>query len=119
MVGSTRTADMKPIQESTTIEVESMPSPAAVSLKPPAKIKRNQSFDDDDFANKPVAKKSNAAPVKATVYSVADLQMATDSFNEDNLVGEGMFGPVYRAHFNDGKVHMIHSCSYVYLTELC
>ncbi|KAM0836242.1 hypothetical protein ACQ4PT_039698 [Festuca glaucescens] len=96
--------DMKPIQESTTIEVESMPSPTSVSLKPPAKIERNQSFDDDDFANRPVAKKRNAAPVKATVYSVADLQMATDSFNEDNLVGEGAFGSVYRAHFNDGKV---------------
>jgi hypothetical protein len=119
MLGSTRTADMKPIQDSTTIEVESMPSPASVSLKPPAKIERNQSFDDDDFANKPVAKKSNAAPVEATVYSVADLQMATDSFNEDNLVGEGAFGSVYKAHFNDGKVRMIsYSCSCVYLIEI-
>ena len=96
--------DMKPIEEATTVEVESLPSPAAVNLKPPPKIERNQSFDDDDFANKPVAKKSNAAPVKATVYSVADLQMATDSFNMDNLIGEGTFGRVYRAQFSDGKV---------------
>lgn len=97
--------DMKPIQEATVVEVESLPSPATVDLKPPPKIERNQRFDDEnDFANKPVAKKSNAPPVKATVYSVADLQMATDSFNMDNLIGEGTFGRVFRAQFRDGKV---------------
>jgi len=96
---------MKPVQEATTVEVESLPSPAAVNLKPPPKIERNHSFDDDDIASKPVAKKSTAAPVKATVYSVADLQMATDSFNMDNLIGEGTFGRVYRAQFSDGKVN--------------
>uniref|UniRef100_A0A0D9XJ85 Protein kinase domain-containing protein n=1 Tax=Leersia perrieri TaxID=77586 RepID=A0A0D9XJ85_9ORYZ len=102
---SNEVKDVKPIPESTKIEVEPLPSPVAVSLKPPPKIERNQSFDDDDnFANKPVAKKINSASVKATVYSVADLQMATDSFNMDNLVGEGTFGRVYRAQFSDGKV---------------
>ncbi|KAG2542946.1 hypothetical protein PVAP13_9NG811700 [Panicum virgatum] len=86
-------------------DIESLASPASISLKPPLKIERHKSFgDDDDFPNKPVAKKSNIAPIKATVYSVADLQMATDSFNLDNLVGEGTFGRVYRAQFNDGKV---------------
>ncbi|TVT97844.1 hypothetical protein EJB05_56887 [Eragrostis curvula] len=98
-------ADMKPIEEATTIEVESLPSPATVNVKPPLKIERNQSFDDDDgFASKPIAKKVNAAPVNTKVYSVADLQMATDSFSMDNLVGEGTFGRVYRAQFSDGKV---------------
>ncbi|CAN6324093.1 unnamed protein product [Urochloa humidicola] len=101
---SNEVKERKPIQEATTVEVESLPSPAAVSLKPPPKIERNQSFDDDDIASKPVAKKSNATPVKATVYSVADLQMATDSFNMDNLIGEGTFGRVYRAQFSDAKV---------------
>lgn len=103
---SNEVKNMKPIEEATTVEVESLPSPAAVNLKPPPKIERNQSFDDDDFANKPVAMKSNAAaaPVKATVYSVADLQMATDSFNMDNLIGEGTLGRVYKAQFSDGKV---------------
>ncbi|CAD6205003.1 unnamed protein product [Miscanthus lutarioriparius] len=101
---SNEVKNMKPIEEATTVEVESLPSPAAVNLKPPPKIEQNQSFDDDDFANKPVAKKSNEAPVKATIYSVADLQMATDSFNMDNLIGEGTFGRVYRAQFSDGKV---------------
>ncbi|OQU91873.1 hypothetical protein SORBI_3001G261400 [Sorghum bicolor] len=101
---SNEVKNMKPIEEATTVEVESLPSPAAVNLKPPLKIERNQSCDDDDFANKPVDKKSNAALVKATVYSVADLQMATDSFNMDNLIGEGPFGCVYRAQSSDRKV---------------
>lgn len=84
--------------------MESLASPASVGLKPPAKIERNKSFDDDEFSSKPVARKSNAKPIKAIVYSVADLQIATDSFSMDNLVGEGTFGRVYRSQFNDGKV---------------
>jgi hypothetical protein len=109
---------MKPIYESTAVDIESLASPASINLKPPPKIEQNKSFDDDDddFSNKPVAKKSNITPIKATVYSVADLQMATDSFSFDNLVGEGTFGRVYRAQFNDGKVCYISSCqnSYVF-----
>jgi len=108
---------MKPIYESTAVDIESLASPASIILKPPPKIERNKSFDDDDdFSNKPIAKKSNITPIKATVYSVADLQMATDSFSFDNLVGEGTFGRVYRAQLNDGKVCYISSChnSYVF-----
>jgi hypothetical protein len=116
-ISYTHVADMKPIDESTAVDIESLASPASISLKPPPKIERHKSFDDDDdFSNKPVAKKSNIAPIKATVYSVADLQMATDSFSFDNLVGEGTFGRVYRAQFNDGKVCYISLChsSYVF-----
>ncbi|XP_039779637.1 protein STRUBBELIG-RECEPTOR FAMILY 7-like isoform X4 [Panicum virgatum] len=102
---SNEVKDMKPIDESTAVDIESLSSPTSISLKPPLKIEHHKSFDDDDdFSNKPVSKKSNIAPIKATVYSVADLQMATDSFSFDNLVGEGTFGRVYRAQFNDGKV---------------
>jgi hypothetical protein len=85
-------------------------SPALINLKPPPKIERDKSFDDDDdFSNKIAAKISNITPMKATVYSVADLQMATDSFSFDNLVGEGTFGRVYKAQFNGGKVCYISS----------
>ncbi|KAK1652462.1 hypothetical protein QYE76_070267 [Lolium multiflorum] len=101
---SNEVKDMKPFEESTTIDVESLASPASVALKPPTKIERNNSFEDDDFSNKRVPKKSNAKHIKAIVYSVADLQIATDSFSMDNLVGEGTFGRVYRSQFDDGKV---------------
>ena len=110
-ISYTHVADMKPIDESTAVDIESLSSPTSISLKPPLKIEHHKSFDDDDdFSNKPVSKKSNIAPIKATVYSVADLQMATDSFSFDNLVGEGTFGRVYRAQFNDGKVCYISLC---------
>jgi hypothetical protein len=100
---------MKPIEEATTIEVEPQPSPTKVTVKPPLKIERKQSFGDDDgFANKPVAKKVDVAPVNVKVYSVADLQIATDSFSMDNLDGEGNFGCVYKAQFSDGKVSILH-----------
>lgn len=43
-------------------------------------------------------------PVTATPYTVASLQLATNSFSQDFLVGEGSFGRVYRAELPNGKV---------------
>ncbi|KAI3984488.1 hypothetical protein MKX01_033981 [Papaver californicum] len=77
---------------------------AAVNLRPPP-IDRLKSFDEEEFSTKPVVvKKPNAAPISSTVYSIADLQMATASFSVDNLIGEGSIGRVYQAQFDDGKV---------------
>lgn len=39
----------------------------------------------------------------ATAFSVADLQAATNSFSQDNLIGEGNMGEVYRAESPDGQ----------------
>ncbi|KAI3727394.1 hypothetical protein L1987_67208 [Smallanthus sonchifolius] len=78
--------------------------PSAINLKPPP-VERHKSFDDDDFSAKPVVpKKISVAPTNAISYSIADLQMATDSFSADNLIGEGSTGRVFRAQFEDGKV---------------
>ncbi|KAL3375752.1 hypothetical protein AABB24_006954 [Solanum stoloniferum] len=79
-------------------------APAVVNLRPPP-IERHKSFDEVDIAAKPIVppKKVNTAKIDARQYSIADLQMATDSFNVDNLIGEGSFGRVYRAQFDDGK----------------
>ncbi|KAJ0987453.1 hypothetical protein J5N97_005809 [Dioscorea zingiberensis] len=93
--------EMKSIQASSFINTNVVPPSAPISLKPPP---RHQSFDEDDLSMKPVVKNANMAPIKATVYSVADLQIATDSFSIDNLIGEGSLGRVYRAQFDDGKV---------------
>ncbi|KAJ9559943.1 hypothetical protein OSB04_005103 [Centaurea solstitialis] len=51
-----------------------------------------------------VAKKVSVAPPDAMSYSIADLQIATDSFSADNLIGEGSTARVFRAKFEDGKV---------------
>ncbi|XP_071712176.1 protein STRUBBELIG-RECEPTOR FAMILY 6-like [Rutidosis leptorrhynchoides] len=78
---------------------------SAINLKPPP-LERHKSFDDDDdFTAKPVVpKKVSVAPTNTKTYSIADLQIATDSFSADNLVGEGSTGRVFRAQFDDGKV---------------
>ncbi|XP_009388758.2 protein STRUBBELIG-RECEPTOR FAMILY 6 isoform X1 [Musa acuminata AAA Group] len=98
-----KVAEMKTVQTSSMFDTEKLPPPAPVNLKPPP-IDRYKSFDEDEFSNKPIAKKVDTTSIKAIIYSVADLQIATDSFSEDNLVGEGSFGRVYRAQFSDGKV---------------
>lgn len=98
--------EMKKIQISSTSETQTLPPPVPLNLKPPP-IDRHKSFDEDDLSDKPVAKKVNSTPIKAAVYSVADLQIATDSFNIYNLIGEGSFGRVYKAQFSDGKVSLV------------
>ncbi|XP_072973632.1 protein STRUBBELIG-RECEPTOR FAMILY 6-like isoform X1 [Typha angustifolia] len=94
--------EMKSFQ--TSIDTTTLLPTAPVSLKPPPKIEVQKSFNQDDFQKKPVPKKTIPTAIKASSYSVADLQMATDSFNIDNLVGEGSFGRVYKAQFNNEKV---------------
>lgn len=94
--------EMKPFQPPPATNT-TLQSSEPISLKPPP-IDQSKSFEENDFSSKPSMKKINASHIKATIYSVADLQMATESFSADNLVGEGATGRVYRAHFNDGKV---------------
>ena len=43
-------------------------------------------------------------PITATSYTVAALQIATSNFSQENLVGEGSLGRVYKAEFSNGKV---------------
>lgn len=44
-------------------------------------------------------------PITATPYTVASLQVATNSFCQDSLLGEGSLGRVYKADFPNGKVN--------------
>ncbi|KAG9159050.1 hypothetical protein Leryth_018593 [Lithospermum erythrorhizon] len=79
--------------------------PAPVILKPPP-VDRHKSIDDADVTTNPITpvKKVSTASINAVSYSIADLQMATESFSVENLIGEGSIGSVYRAQFDDGKV---------------
>lgn len=96
-------ADIKMMQTPPRFDTERLPPPAPISLKPPP-LDCYRSSNEDDFSNKSIAKRVITTSVKAVNYSVADLQVATDSFSEDNLVGEGSYGRVYKAQFNNGKV---------------
>uniref|UniRef100_A0A6N2K6H7 Protein kinase domain-containing protein n=1 Tax=Salix viminalis TaxID=40686 RepID=A0A6N2K6H7_SALVM len=95
--------DMKSMQASSAVNTKIFDTSASINLRPPP-VDRHKSFDDVEFSPKPVVKKPVAAPINVILYSVADLQMATGSFSVDHLLGEGLFGRVYRAEFDDGKV---------------
>ncbi|KAG0451740.1 hypothetical protein HPP92_026099 [Vanilla planifolia] len=77
---------------------------APISVKPPPIDRLNKRYDGDDLPKRVPSKKAKSVPINLTMYSVADLQIATDSFSPDNLVGKGSLGSVYRAKFADGKV---------------
>ncbi|CAI9086835.1 OLC1v1020754C1 [Oldenlandia corymbosa var. corymbosa] len=47
------------------------------------------------------------SPITATSYTVAALQTATNSFTQENIIGEGSLGRVYRAEFPNGKIMAI------------
>ncbi|EXB93649.1 Protein STRUBBELIG-RECEPTOR FAMILY 2 [Morus notabilis] len=55
-------------------------------------------------------------PMKAKVYTIADLQSATSSFSEPNLIGEGSLGSVYKAEFPDGQVLAVKNINTVTLS---
>lgn len=103
-LASNEVQEMKSVQTTPAVSTKTYDIPASINLRPPP-IERNKSFDEVDFTKKPVVtKKVNTAPIDGILYSIADLQMATDSFSIENLLGEGSFGRVYRAQFEDGKV---------------
>ncbi|CAH8306267.1 unnamed protein product [Eruca vesicaria subsp. sativa] len=93
------------LQSSSSVETKKLDTSLSMNLLPPP-ADRHKSFDDEDATRKPIlVKKSTVVvPSNVRVYSVADLQIATGSFSVDNLLGEGTFGRVYRAEFEDGKV---------------
>ncbi|CAI8615822.1 unnamed protein product [Vicia faba] len=92
------------VQTSSVLDLKKFDTSASMNLKPPP-IDRHKSFDNNEFSiNSPIVKKTVTPPADVQSYSIADLQITTGSFSMDHLVGEGSFGRVYRAQFDDGKV---------------
>ncbi len=56
---------------------------------------------------RPSPGKSPKMDIAATAFSVADLQAATNSFAQENLIGEGSLSRVYRGDFPNGQVPWI------------
>ncbi|KAK6149896.1 hypothetical protein DH2020_017421 [Rehmannia glutinosa] len=54
----------------------------------------------------PTTPKGNASKVveSAQFFTIASLQQYTNSFSQENLIGKGTLGTVYRAQLPDGKV---------------
>ncbi|CAN6893419.1 unnamed protein product [Brassica oleracea var. botrytis] len=96
----------KSMQTPPVVETKKLDTSLSMNLRPPPS-ERHKSFDEEDSTpRKPFVAKKHAVvvPSNVNVYTVADLQIATNSFSVDNLLGEGTFGRVYKAQFDDGKV---------------
>ncbi|XP_024361881.1 protein STRUBBELIG-RECEPTOR FAMILY 8 isoform X2 [Physcomitrium patens] len=77
-------------------------------LKAPPSFKSNgENGPSKTPPSRPPPARSAKAIVPAIAYSVADLQAATNSFAQENLIGEGSLGRVYRGEFTDGQVHAV------------
>ncbi|KAK2992196.1 hypothetical protein RJ640_005683 [Escallonia rubra] len=79
------------------------PTASLVDLKPPPA--ENLIFERTQ--GKHGSAKRVKSPLTATSYTVAGLQTATNSFSQENLIGEGSLGRVYRAEFSNGKIMAI------------
>ncbi|KAJ7976859.1 putative Receptor protein kinase CLAVATA1 [Quillaja saponaria] len=55
-------------------------------------------------------------PAKIKIYTVGELRSATNSFSEENLLGEGSLGPVFKAEFPDGKILAVKNINMVDLS---
>ncbi|KAK3156229.1 hypothetical protein QOZ80_2AG0104510 [Eleusine coracana subsp. coracana] len=73
-------------------------SMATVKLPPPEKMTPERIYGKNG------SMKKTKVPVTAMPYTVASLQVATNSFCQDSLLGEGSLGRVYKADFPNGKV---------------
>ncbi|CAN6470052.1 unnamed protein product [Victoria cruziana] len=104
LLGSNEVKELKSVQSSASTTLVPL-QPTSLDIVKPLAAEHHKTSNGDEFLKKkPTVKRANIPPINASVYSVADLQMATCSFSIDNLVGEGSIGRVYKAQFADGKV---------------
>jgi len=81
-----------------------------VSFMPTRPIPPPRHFSNENIMLNPITptaltKNQNPAfPSSVKSFTVASLQQYTDSFSQENLIGVGMLGSVYRAELPDGKV---------------
>ncbi|XP_076919998.1 protein STRUBBELIG-RECEPTOR FAMILY 8-like [Bidens hawaiensis] len=74
------------------------PTAGIVDMKLP--LTENSSFEN----GKSGSTKRVRSPITSSSYTVATLQTATNSFSQDNIIGEGSLGRVYKAEFPNGKM---------------
>jgi len=79
---------------------------ATYKLPPPEKMTPERVYGKNGSMRK------MKVPMTATPYTVASLQVATNSFCQDSLLGEGSLGRVYKADFPNGKVPYV--CNFHY-----
>nr|CAN63788.1 hypothetical protein VITISV_000288 [Vitis vinifera] len=102
----------------TTVEAEESPQILALSpptfMSRPIPTARNVRFEK--ICSRRSFSKKSRIPANAKLYTVAELQLATNSFSEENLLGEGSLGSVYKGEFPDGQVMAVKNINTVSLS---
>ncbi|XP_059309068.1 protein STRUBBELIG-RECEPTOR FAMILY 8 [Lycium ferocissimum] len=84
-------------------EQRAKPAAAVADLKPPP----TEKVTVEMIQGKNGSVRRVKSPITASSYTVAALQTATNSFSQENLIGEGSLGRVYKAEFPNGKIMAI------------
>ncbi|CAN8237105.1 unnamed protein product [Cochlearia groenlandica] len=92
------------------LQMKKFPPPHDPQLKhiPPPHVRIDKTANRKSFSAK------CQYPAYAKLFSAAELQLATNNFSAENLLGEGPLGSIYRAKFPDGQfaaVRNIPMCS--------
>ncbi|MCO5591891.1 hypothetical protein L7F22_045884 [Adiantum nelumboides] len=77
--------------------------PPETVLKPPPSENFKEPIIEKVLGRKASSRRAKSA-ISASAYSVADLQLATNSFSQEQLLGTGALGPVYRGELPNGKL---------------
>ncbi|CAN0896874.1 Protein STRUBBELIG-RECEPTOR FAMILY 3 [Linum grandiflorum] len=89
------------------MDIMHMPPPPPPPPPPPAppveKVIVNPLVSSESIAAKPSTKARNVV-TSARTFTIASLQQYTNSFSQENLIGGGMLGTVYRAERPNGKL---------------
>ncbi|KAK7336629.1 hypothetical protein VNO77_17175 [Canavalia gladiata] len=80
-----------------------IPPSNSVSLLGPMQLPHLNHNNIEELSRRSFSKRGRSAG-RTKIYTVAELQLATNCFSEGNLLGEGSLGAVYRAEFPDGKI---------------
>lgn len=84
----------------------SPPPPPPPPLPPPIEEKLVlQPMSSTQVSTTRPSSKTPRPVTSVKFFTIATLQQYTNSFSQENLIGEGMLGTVYRAQLPDGKVY--------------
>ncbi|KAL2480559.1 Protein STRUBBELIG-RECEPTOR FAMILY 2 [Abeliophyllum distichum] len=103
--GSTRSPPISIVRDYSSMTAEDSPNVSSFSSPPmitPSRLPPIRSKMMKVSKRKSFSK--NKMSMGAKMYSLSELQSATNSFSEGNLLGEGSLGCVHRAEFPDGMI---------------
>ncbi|KAJ4705593.1 putative Receptor protein kinase CLAVATA1 [Melia azedarach] len=84
-----------------------MPAVSSPFFLGPRRVPPVRSIRPEVTSRRKSISKKCKLPACVKAYNVAELQLATNSFSEDNLLGQGSLGSVYKAEFPDSQIFAV------------